>query len=95
MIPYSVDNSVHPLTEDTIEESVAFWNNKIAAPKFEYDPFNTNCLKFFTGDFNGYNGFGFKPDEKNWIQLKLDENDVGPSMIEVLKLMGNKAGLSV
>ena len=84
---------VNKATRVILERALEHWNLKIQSPKFQLDQTNRpDSVVFRLGDQNGCL-YGYKIDE-NYIEIKKDcRGEQGIYMIDILHLMGRKAGL--
>ena len=95
VIPYDIDTSVVGQARVTLDEALKAWKDEVASPKFVYNPNHPNRCTFKLGDRNTHNGGGYTPDEENLITLNKDHRGKNQIyMVDILKQMGFKAGLS-
>ena len=78
-----------------LDRALEVWNNEVESPKFQFDDAHRpDSLVFKLGTKNDYDNTGYRPGKENYIEIQKDcRGDQGIYMVDILKLMGEKAGL--
>ena len=78
-----------------LDRALEVWNNEVESPKFQFDDAHRpDSVVFKLGKENDYDGLGYSPGKENYIEIQKDcRGDQGIYMVDILQLMGRKAGL--